>query len=375
MPSNRKLLNVVELYAGTGRSVEPFRRWKRAKIALLVDSSAVARKTYLKNFPKAPYLKRSLLQMRPREVVAEAGGRIDILLGCPPCQGFSESGRRDPEDKRNSHMSRFADVIEAATPKAVALENVPMASSSSEYQKLVDVLDKLEYRWVSMLANAIQYGSCQNRQRLIVLALHKKIGAEPKLKRPTHGNNERVFSYATRTYKSVALNKIELLGVAPATQHLARTLAVDWTSTLGPRPTQTVWDCIGDLADLDDAQALDLHHSAWAHSASVLRRMGQIAEGAQWSGSKDYYSQSYGRLHRRGFARTITGNFPYAGCGRFWHPVDNRSLTLREGARIQGFPDSFRFLTQNKDAALLVGNALDSRLASICYEAIRPAFD
>lgn len=367
--------NVVELYAGTSRSVEPFRAWKRCKIALLIDSSSLARRTYLENFPGSPYLRRSLAKMKPDEVITAAGGRIDILLGCPPCQGFSESGKRNPRDPRNSHMSRFAQVIEAARPMAVALENVPMAATSSEYDDLVTMLDRLDYHWTSMLGNAIQYGSCQNRQRLILVALHKDVRVEPKLRRPTHGDNKRVFSYASRTYRSVALHLTEMLGVAPSTQRLAGQQVIDWTDELGRRPAKTIWDCIGDLQDVTGKEAQLLNHVSWNHSTLIRRRMGQIAEGAQWAGSKDYFSHSYGRLHRRGFARTITGYFPYAGCGRFWHPVENRALTLREAARIQGFPDSFRFFAQTKETAKLVGNALDSVFASICYKAIRSALE
>lgn len=88
----RRKFRIVELYAGTARSIEPFRAWRRGEIALMVDSNSLARKTYLANFPKAPYLRRSLAAMQPKEIVSAAGGRVDVLLGCPPCQGFSESG-------------------------------------------------------------------------------------------------------------------------------------------------------------------------------------------------------------------------------------------------------------------------------------------
>lgn len=368
-------LNIVELYAGTARSIEPFRGWSRSNIALMVDSSSLARKTYLSNFPQAPYLKRSLAAMKPGEVLSAAGGRIDVLLGCPPCQGFSESGKRDPRDPRNSHMDRFAEVIRVARPKAVALENVPMAAASPQYRDITAALDRDGYDWYAMIGNAIQYGSCQSRQRLILVAFRKDIGVSPKFPRPTHGRNARVFSYSSQSFRSVELHLTEMLGVAPSTQRLARSGVVGWTDKLGPRPSKTVWETIGDLQEITKKEARSLHHLPWNHSTHILRRMGQIAEGAKWSGSDDHFAHSYGRLHRRGFSRTITGFFPYAGCGRFWHPVENRSLTLREAARIQGFPDSFAFLEQTKRTALLVGNALDSVFASICYRMIRAALE
>ena len=340
----------------------------------MVDANGRAQKTYLANFPKAPYIKRSLTALSPADLVYKAGGRIDILLGCPPCQGFSESGKRDPYDPRNRHMSTFARIVGYARPKVVALENVPMAVESPQYRNLTSLLDK-HYRWNAMLGNAIQFGSCQSRQRLILVAFRKDLRIAPEFPTPTHGSNARVFSYSSRSFRSVGLHLVEMLGLTPSTQRLAREELLHWTEELGAQPTSTLWDCIGDLPSIGSREAARLQHLAWNHSPAILRRMGRIREGAQWSGSQHHFSHSYGRLHRRGFARTITGFFPYAGCGRFWHPLENRSLTIREAARIQGFPDSFAFLGQTKADARLVGNALDSTFASICYDMVRAALE
>ena len=77
-----------------------------------------------------------------------------------------------------------------------------------------------------------------------------------------------------------------------------------------------------------------------------------------------------------GLARTVTTYFGNAGSGRFWHPTENRALTVREAARVQGFPDSFRFYgDESVRNSRLVGNALDSALAEMQYEAIRQALE
>src|SRR2546422_10241830 len=108
----RSKLHVVELYAGTARSSQPFGRWKRCSVSLLVDNDAFARATYLKNFPGAPYLRHDIRRLSAQRIAADAGGRVDILLGCPPCQGFSDNGKRDPDDPNNSHLLRFANLAE-----------------------------------------------------------------------------------------------------------------------------------------------------------------------------------------------------------------------------------------------------------------------
>lgn len=371
----RRKLRVAEIYAGTARSVEPFRNWMRCEIALLVDSSSFARKTYLANFPKAPYVKLSVGSVPLRDVVARAEGPIDILLGCPPCQGFSETGKRDPDDPRNSHMRRFARIVEIAKPLAIAIENVPLAATSDECCDLTGTLNENGYNWDATIANAIQYGSCQSRQRFILVGFRGDLNVFPKFPRPTHGSNKRVFSYSSRTFRSVAAHAVDMLGIAPSTQRLGRELAGNSLTKLGPNPSKTVWDEIGDLPEVGTAEAKQAQHVGCGHSTAVLRRMGQVPEGGQWSGSDDHYSHTYGRLHRSGFARTITGYFPYAGAGRFWHPCENRALTVREAARIQGFPDSFRFLDSSRKTTALVGNALDSVFATMCYKMIRAALE
>jgi DNA (cytosine-5)-methyltransferase 1 len=114
-------------------------------------------------------------------------------------------------------------------------------------------------------------------------------------------------------------------------------------------------------------------HSPWRHKDDILKRMKKVPEGGQWEGEKTYFSQSYGRLHRKGLARTITRYFSNPGSGRFWHPTENRALTLREAARIQGFPDSFEFIEDAfaSENCTLVGNALDAKFAEVAYLTIK----
>lgn len=370
-----KRLRIVELYAGTARSVEPFQHWRRAEVALLVDSCGHARDTYRLNHPNAPYARRDIARLRPSELIELAGGRVDILLGCPPCQGFSETGLRLKDDPRNRHVHHFARLAHAARPLAIVMENVPRVAESDEFAKLVCLLENAGYSWTSAIANSAQYGSSQNRQRLLFIALRGDTGVEPELPLPSHGGNARLFSYSTLTYRSPFIHPVELLGVTPATQRLSRQMRQDLALKLGSRPMATVGEAIGGLPNVGTKPADESHHVPWAHSRAMLRRMERVAEGGRWRGGLDHYAHTYGRLHRKGLSRTITTFFAYAGGGRFWHPTENRSLTLRESARIQGFTDAFQFLESSKRSAALVGNALDSSLASICYQTVRQALE
>jgi DNA (cytosine-5)-methyltransferase 1 len=164
--------------------------------------------------------------------------------------------------------------------------------------------------------------------------------------------------------------RADILGKAPATGQAV--VAVPYLQTpLGSRPTPNLWEIIGDLENCSGSQAAKLSHVPWKHTGAVTLTMSKVKEGERWRGGCDHYSQSYGRLHRRGLSRTITCSFPNPGSGRFWHPIEDRSITLREAARIQGIEDEFHFIPPYSRAASLVGNALDMALAGAAATAVR----
>lgn len=366
-------LNIVELYAGTARSCAPFKQWKRTRIALLVDKSSFARDTYLRNFPSAPYVRGDLLRIRPDEIKALAGGRVDILLACPPCQGFSEVGARGTSDPQNRHVARFGAFVAGLEPMAVALENVPQFVASRQYRAICTLLDSLGYRWTAGILNAARRGSVQCRQRFVLVAIRRYLRVQPAFPRPSHGGEQQYFSYRYGQMMRLDEDPIGLLGQTPSTQRFERILPYK-ESAWGSCPIPMVADMVAGLPS-GGPEALRLGHVPWRHSRSMLRRMAHVPEGGRWKGGMDHYSQSYGRLHRRGLARTITRYFNNAGSGRYWHPVENRALTLREAARIQGYPDSFHFIPPLSFAADLVGNALDAALAEVAYKVIRSCLE
>lgn len=370
MRKTPKKLRVVELYAGLGRSAEPFRKWKGATLSLLVDANPYVASVYRRNLPSAPYLVQDLRHVGADWIREKAGGNVDILLACPPCQGFSDNGHRNPWDHRNRHLRAYARTAVALRPKAIAMENVPLAVSARAFKSFTGMIAEAGYKWTAGIVNAALYGSVQCRQRLIFVAIRDDIGVEPQIPQPTHGGGRKYFNYSTRELSTLRESRNALLGVAPATFQV-RDLLPYKENLLGTEAIPNVAEVLEGLPRLGTGQAAQLSHVAWSHSAKQLRRMSRVSEGGQARRAKDYYSQSYGRLHRRGLARTITGAFPNAGSGRFWHPTENRTITLREAARIQGFDDGFTFDAPYSHAALAVGNALDQALAELTFRIIR----
>ena len=366
----KKIFNVVELYAGTARSVEPFKRWPRARIGLLVDNDEYAAETYKFNYPNAPYHTTDLSKISAAELEALAGGSVDILLGCPPCQGFSDNGQKKRWDSRNRHLKNFARLAIELKPLAIAIENVPLAAGSNAFAQFTRLLASSGYNWTAGILNSALYGSAQCRQRLIYIGVHESVGCKPELPKPTHGGRRQYFNYNMRRLKRLTESKNALLGVTPATFQVRARLPFQ-EGVPGNICIPRIEDVLRDLPKIGTPEAVKLNHVSWAHSKAQLRRMARIREGGQPRVSRDYYSQSYGRLHRKGLAKTITTAFPNAGSGRYWHPTENRSLTLREAARLQGFPDRFAFVVPTSRAAFLVGNALDASLAKIVYRVVK----
>lgn len=367
-------LHVVELYAGTARSSEPFRSWKRCELSLLVDNDPIAATTYQHNFRKTPYLLEDLTRMSPHRLLELAGSRVDILLGCPPCQGFSDTGTRDPNDPRNSHMDLFGRLAQALNPLAVAMENVPLVGDTSQFKRFIRRMERAGYSWTAGILNAAVRGSSQCRQRLVYIAIRKDVGTTPEIPAPSHGGSREYFSYRSESMKRIEDDRVGMLGEAPASQRIREMLPYK-EDGLGCQNIPTISEVLDGLPRVGTPEAGRMWHRPWEHTKKQLRRMGKVPEGGRWQGGLDHFSHSYGRLHRHGLARTITTFFANPGSGRFWHPTENRAVTIREAARIQGFPDSFAFLPPRSRAARLVGNALDKSIAAVSYEVVRACLE
>jgi DNA (cytosine-5)-methyltransferase 1 len=272
------------------------------------------------------------------------------------------------------HLSRFSALAAHLRPLAVALENVPLAGTTRRFEHFLSLMAALQYRGVWGILNAARRGSTQCRQRLVYIGIREDVGVTPTIAPPSHGGAGVYFSYSTHGMVPIASNTIAMLSESPGARR-ARKLMPYLETDLGPAQIPAVGDILDGLPPVGTQEAIEMSHERWAHTTEMIARMAQVPEGGQWAGGSDHFSHSYGRLHRHGLARTLTGFFPNPGSGRFWHPTEDRALSLREAARLQGFPDSFRFLGHATKNTRLVGNALDATLAEATLGAIRAALD
>ena len=337
----RRQLYVADLFAGAGGLTEGFRRAGFSPVAA-VEHDKWAARTYTANFGE------HVLACPVEDVsVRRSGGvlvwsgfgidgkpiefetpEIDVLVGGPPCQGFSPLGRMNDweyADPRNKLWKHYARILDAIQPKMFVLENVPELLKSAEFEALEKRLKRNSngYKFKSDILNASHYGVPQARRRAIVIG--SRIG-EPHL--PP--------ALAERRTVRDAIG--ELSGIPNG---------VNWHVGRNPRP-----------------QSLERYKAVpeGGNRFDLLRERPDITPNC-WKKKKTGSTDVFGRMRWDEPAPTIRTEFFKPEKGRYLHPVEHRPITIREAARLQTFPDAFIFVGSNVQVAKQIGNAVPVNLA------------
>lgn len=310
---------VLSLFSGCGGMDLGFKR-AGFDVKAASDACEPAVRTHRANFPDVEMVHGDITRPETKARIVEAcGGRCDIVIGGPPCTAFSTSGRRDPNDPRARLFEPYLDVIERLNPQVVITENVNTIRSARNpsgglvFNEIVAGLRRLDYSVQHRTLNAADYGVPQRRRRVIIIAARP--GIPILFPRPTHSEH-------------------------PA--------AGD-----GTLPWATIRDAIGDLEDAPESA--EFSHVFPRHGSSVLDRIRGTSVGDNCSLGKlkdDFYRCPPGVP-----ARTVRS------VGWHIHYKCDRLLTPREAARLQGFPDGFKFVGTKSDVALQIGNAVPPPLA------------
>ena len=375
-------LRIAEVFAGIGGVTGGFLDAGGFRPVFLNDLDQAARDTFALNFPAFAdrYRVGRVQDVTGPGLLKAAGGRVDGLLGCPPCEGMSQAGLRDTGDERNQLLFQMCRLVRGLHPRFFVLENVPSILGTGLYRSFLDALSD-GYAIHGEVVNAAEYGVPQLRRRAVVLGLRKDLDVTPTLPKPTHGGSGVVFDYATRRY------------VAPRTPDGRRLLQLRMEPALPEQPLVRLEEALGDLPPVEADEERDdyltpartayqksmrrgrpelTHHRAWNHNDDVVAFLDTVTAGecpgrahGRRARNERYYSQAYARLHPKGLARTVTKNFHNPGSGRFTHYAAPRTLTVREALRLQGFPDAFRFGDETTASAAerMVGNAFPRPLA------------
>jgi DNA (cytosine-5)-methyltransferase 1 len=343
-------MNVLDSFAGAGGFSLGFSMVPEFNIVGGIELDSWAAETFAANHPEARTLVGPIESFSDRKLLQTFRERPDIILGGPPCQGFSVANRNagDPRDPRNSLFREFIRLGRVFQPGVMIMENVPglVKAKTHDGELVIDIiraeLEGLGYHVNHTILNATDYGVPQIRKRLFVVATAEPI--ENPFPAPTH--------YIDGQPTTVGGRRL--------------------------RRCPTLWDAISDLPDIEAREGAPVmeytkrptndfqramragstrvyNHTAMKHGARMVERFASMAWGdsttdvpahlrpQRRNGGGELSDKAYDQNNRRMAANkpchTIAASF-YAN---FVHPYKHRNFTPREGARIQTFPDNFIF--------------------------------
>lgn len=326
------------------------------------------------NFPGAHALNTDITSVRPHDFMQSIGimpEELDLLVGGPPCQGFSKNVPRKNrflEDPKNLLVKSFLDYCEALRPRMVLMENVAEMKNGFEEIYSQEVISRLEeegYTVTAVVLNAADYGVPQRRRRAFFMA--NRLGVQFDPPKATHAKERpaqaigNLFEYPTH------ITVGDAIGDLPGVEH-----GEGYEYTLYASEARTDYQ-----AQLRGKLTAVRNHVARKLAPAQFERLSSLEPG---QGHKDLpkhlqtkggYSGAYGRLTWDMIAPTITRWVFHPGSGRWGHPKDIRTITIREVARIQSFPDEYEFVGSYNDQAGQLGNAVPPLLALAIVRSMR----
>jgi DNA (cytosine-5)-methyltransferase 1 len=294
---------------------------------------------------------------------------LDILVGGPPCQGFSKNVPkkiRALEDTRNLLVKTFLDYCEAMFPTFIVMENVAEMKNGFGQLYSNEVVERLSFSGYlvnSVIINAADYGIPQRRRRAFFLA--SRLGTKPRVPQASHFSRSKK-NLQNDLFDSSHVTVWDAVGDLPSLEHGTGNHAIQYT-----QPPQNSYQVM-----MREGSTIIKNHIARKLQPLQYQRMAALEPGQGHSDLpkelqvKSGYSGAYGRLTKDMVAPTITRWVFHPGSGRWGHPVDTRTLTMREVARIQSFPDSYEFMGSYNDQAAQLGNAVPPLLTKVLVESL-----
>ena len=370
----------IDLFSGAGGLTTGFNLAGFESLCA-IEVNAKALSTYKHNYPNAKIVHQDIRKVNPLDLRLYLGlqrEELTALIGGPPCQGFSRNIPADYRylsDSRNQLYRTFLEFVQEFRPLYVVMENVPeilKAYDGVVKNEITQQLQSQGYIVTSASLNSAHYGVPQTRSRAFFLASLDKPLRFPE---PTHAGEIRGDYRATKSCNQLTLLKSNISSVV------------------------TVRDAIGDLPSLNAGQEYDAegypfppetsyqamirngsmklsNHVARALSPIKMSRARVLSEGQDARdlppelAPKKHYSGAYGRLYWDKPARTITRWVFHPGSGRFFHPTQDRTITIREAARLHSYPDNFHFLGTYTDMASQIGESVPPLLGKVIAESI-----
>ncbi|WP_455653354.1 DNA cytosine methyltransferase [Phascolarctobacterium sp.] len=326
------------------------------KITAAVEIHDPACKTYKANHRNVKLFNQDISTVTGEDLLSTSPTHtIDLIAGCPPCQGFSSlTAKYKKDDPRNKLVFEMLRIIREVNPKSVMLENVPGLSlrGNTIFSKFVSELKKLGYLVSIDVLQVADYGVPQKRKRLVLLAGK---GFEIKIPNPTHSAKATSLK-PWRTVKDAIANVPEPVDLQYAKENGG--------------PEAFFWNVTRNMSSINKAR---LRYAIPGAPRSIMPK--DLRPDCHKNIEKGF-SNVYGRLSWNEPSNTITGGCTTLSKGRFGHPSKLRTLSVREAALLQTFPANYKFSSDNLDeVCMIIGNALPCDFAKImarqCFKELK----
>lgn len=343
-----KQYNIIDLFAGVGGLSYGFSILSQFNIIAANEIEKDISVAYTLNHPNVKMLNCDINDLTDDILTkAIAGQKIDIVVGGPPCQSYSTLGKRQNDERANLFM-QYKRILKILQPKAFVFENVTGMLSMNKgnlFKQIQTEFEELGYDLKYKVLDAVNYGVPQHRERVILVGFKEK-------------NN---FVYPTPTHGD------------------------------GLKPYITLKDAIGDLPVLSSGEEKNAYntdatneflkfvrkntstyveeHKAPKNGEHLIKIMKALKDGQSKDDlpedirPKSGYSNTYAKLWWNKPSTTITRNFACPSSSRCIHPRDSRAMSIREGARLQSFPDDYKFYGSDGMKRLEIGNAVPPLLS------------
>jgi len=373
MSEKKKIL--IDLFCGAGGLSLGFEMAK-FEVDLAIELEENYYRAYEGNHPETLSLNKDITDLNCKDISDKylKNKEIEGIIGGPPCMGFSTVGNRRPDDPRNMLIFYFIQWIEYFKPKFFVMENVPGILSMGKgkvVEKVINLYKEIGYACKMETLLAADYGVPQLRRRVFFIGTQSESRYPLKIQKTNRNNSEEKSELRKDmlpSYLTVQDAISDILSIEPFTKKRTDDMIKKYSHQPKTRYQEYLRKSSTGLYD----------HFAPNHSELVRNRISHIKPGFNHSSlPKEYqlkggYPNIYGRLNLNTPADTITGN---CGCvsapGRFIHPTQDRAISVREAARLQSFPDNYRFCGNMRDKYKQIGNAVPPLLAYAVAKSIK----
>lgn len=348
-------LTCIDLFCGCGGLSKGF-DLAGYKVLGGIDFNSPAVKTYALNFPGAKAICCDLLEMGEDQIKKEFPvSHVDVIIGGPPCQGFSSANRYasdEIKDPRNRLFFQFVKFVDLFSPEAIVIENVRgILTKDNGYAKrrIEEIFRKRGYKVVNRILNATDFGVPQNRLRNFFVMLKSVKFDFNTLQEVEHCPTVQEAIGELYDHDDTSVQPVRV-SIPPTTDYQRYLRSPDSTM---------------------------LNHDVRYPAQKVQDRIAYVPQGGNWQDvpaemwpteRDNRHSSAYKRLKEDEQSVTIdTGN----NHSNYFHPLYNRLPTVREAARLQSFPDAFTFTGNRSEQYRQVGNAVPPLLSKAIADAIR----